>query len=746
MPTWSRRRWESIVLAMIAIASVLPLRYFVEAPTWFFLEMACLVLSGTLTECLLVGTFLPKRWEKMSLLSALVLATCPAAFAFLSRAIGSPIAFEISLLTTFGTTALAVALVCKSQRLRSLSLVVSGFLVLFTASISDSPYAAGFPILWMLGCVWHLIANHWERLDLAMPDAVERSWSLRPTVLVLTFVVLAGGTYLVKGRFNASNRLSLGIMPTSGGNKWSDPAARSGVGSGEAAIAAKNHAESFGAVDSELFLESTESSLFDMASDSLGDPIKPKSWESRQAIGDENVIQMHSKAAKSQKGSSAFSTDRMPPKKHQHFSDATDASVVQWDGPTGIRLAMHRYDQFDGREWTQSAEPKNQTVVRRDIYEEPWFFDRTMTKRLDQAADQITVGLLKVIRLNSQRIPAPMLTAGVHIKDVERGDFFGVAEDGSLLMPGREKIPDTTVIHIASIQLTEDEILANLQPAPIQISDDYQNARLSTYVKDWVNPSSSPLDQLQSVITRLRTDFTFQRAGEAAASSLEDFLNNKQGGDHLFATTVAMMARELGFPSRLVTGFYVRPDSFDLAAGHARVLPQDVHVWAEIRLGDGRWFEVEATPSYVQPHYQPSLWLRAKKFLRANWLRLVIGLAVVLVVWRTYRVWVDWVLHGIWSASKPLKPRMKLRLAMAIIECRANIAGFSRPPGQSQRKWLEELVQADRPLLAAVQQFTNLADALVFGDAAPLTTPNTPDVVYLLNVRKITALMKDSST
>ena len=119
---------------------------------------------------------------------------------------------------------------------------------------------------------------------------------------------------------------------------------------------------------------------------------------------------------------------------------------------------------------------------------------------------------------------------------------------------------------------------------------------------------------------------------------------------------------------------------------------------------------------------------------------------MVLVVWRTYRVWVDWVLHGIWSASKPLKPRMKLRLAMAIIECRANIAGFSRPPGQSQRKWLEELVQADRPLLAAVQQFTNLADALVFGDAAPLTTPNTPDVVYLLNVRKITALMKDSST
>ena len=108
-----------------------------------------------------------------------------------------------------------------------------------------------------------------------------------------------------------------------------------------------------------------------------------------------------------------------------------------------------------------------------------------------------------------------------------------------------------------------------------------------------------------------------------------------------------MMARELGFPSRLVTGF---ARSFDLATD-MRVLPQDVHVWAEIRLEDGRWFEVEATPSYAQPQYQPSLWLRAKKFLEPTGCSSSLDL-----LWSSLSedlsVWVDWVLHNIWSVRR----------------------------------------------------------------------------------------------
>ncbi|MCH1493998.1 MAG: transglutaminase domain-containing protein [Rubripirellula sp.] len=746
METWSRKQLESAGLATISLASILPLRYSVESHRWLFSEIT------TILACAALVLFVPKPVLDHRALRLLfrapcvILAIAPAIFALASRYAGSATVFEIVLLSTFGTTAFAVALAAQTARIRSLSVVSSGFLVLFTASISDDHNAAAFPVLWILGCMWHLIANHWERLDLATPEAVQRDWSVKPVALTLTLLVCLAGVYVVRGRYQSSNLLSLGIMPTSGGNKWSDPSARRGVGAGEAAIAAKDHAESFGAVDSDMFLESTESSLFDMASDSLGEPKKPKVWESRQAIGDENVIDLHTESPTSQKGSSSFSTDRSPPMEHQHLSTVTDSTVVQWDGETGIRLAMHRYDQFDGHEWTQSKDPVYQRLVRLDIDNEPWFFLPSMRSIFSYSSDRLSVGLLKVIQLDSTRIPSPMLTAGVRIKDVERADFFGLAEDGSLMMTGRAKIPEMTVIHAVSVGLTEDDIRSDLHPHFHGEHQSFNPLTIKQYVDRWSNDSDAPLDQLNRVIRNLRANFRFARTGESAAQSLDDFLETKKGGDHLFATAAALMARELGFHSRLVTGFYVRPESFDLVAGHSCILPQDIHVWTEIALDDGRWFEVEATPGYQQPRYKPSLLLRCKQFVRAWWELIVVFLVTGFFLQRTHRLWVDWLLGLTWAIARPLHPRLRLRFGMRIIELRARIAGFERPIGKSQRAWLEEMTRADKTLHDAVQLFANTADAMVFGKNASLPTQNATEIVRLLNRKKISAMQKDALT
>ncbi|WP_372895641.1 transglutaminase family protein, partial [Stieleria sp.] len=367
-------------------------------------------------------------------------------------------------------------------------------------------------------------------------------------------------------------------------------------------------------MDSDIFLESTESTLFDMANDMIGEPKKKTKWERRQAMGNDNTIPMHEQASKSEQGGGTFSIERMPAKKHRHFEDARDASVVQWDGPTGIRLALHRYDQFNGQDWIQTAGPKTESLTRINLDGAPWFFDPMMRNSLNDSSDAISVGLLKVIRLDSKRLPVPMLTAGIHIKEVDRQDFFGIAEDGSFFMPGREKVPPLTVVHVASVGLTEDQIRATLR---VDLTGDEKGDRkdlLHQYVSDWTKELEAPYDKLQTIVTHLRTEFVFDRGGQSAATSLEEFLRSRRGGDHLFATSAALMAREIGLSSRLVTGFYVRPDSFDPMAGHASVLPQDVHVWAEVRLQDGRWFEIEPTPSYEQPQYQPSWRLLARRF------------------------------------------------------------------------------------------------------------------------------------
>ncbi len=141
--------------------------------------------------------------------------------------------------------------------------------------------------------------------------------------------------------------------------------------------------------------------------------------------GEDNIIPMHERAAKSEQGGTSFLTDRMPPKNHNHFSDAVENAVIQWDGPTGIRLAMDRFDTFDGVDWTNTATRRNEKLSRHDLDKSVWFFDPTTERRAIERSENVSVNLLKVLRFDSPRPPVPMMTSGLHIKDIDRQDFLG---------------------------------------------------------------------------------------------------------------------------------------------------------------------------------------------------------------------------------------------------------------------------------------------------------------------------------
>lgn len=692
-----RKRTETILLAMFSIASVLPMRLFAESRFGFLAEIGSMIFLFAIAE---IARKIAVGHQSSSDLAAsavafsstriavFLLAITPVISAVLARWFGRPIAFEITILTTFGSTSLAIALLATSDRTGASSLVISGFLVLFSTSISDDNRAIWFATAWMGVCVWHFVANHWEKFDLKAADSVRLAIGMRPASVILALVILVFGGWIVGDRFGDPYRFVNGMMPTSGGSKWSDPAARSGIGSGDKAIAAKDHAESFGAVESEIFLESTESTLFDMFNDMIGEPKLKNKWERRQGMTNGNVIEMHQTAARSEKGGSSFSTDRMPPKKHRHLGNATGPAVIQWSGPTGVRLAMRRFDTFDGTEWTNSATLADEKLIRTEIDDHVWFFDRNLrSAALSDDAD-VQVNLVKVLRLKSARLPSPMMTAGLHIKDIDRQDFFAIDDDGSFYMPGREKVPPMTVVNMASIDVMEDELIAGVPQ----------------------------YEGLQAIIEDLRSNYTLDRDAVAATDDpIAEFDRTRRGGDYLFATAAAQRASEIGLRSRIVTGFYVRPGSFDLAAGHANVLAEDVHVWTEIQLADGRWFEIEPTPGYRQPIYTPSIWLTVKRFVKTYWLHGVAIITLLMLCWRFRVVWIEWCFAAAWLFSWPLGRKFQLRLAMKIVETRGRLVGRCRPPGVPQRDWMESLVASDVHLRDRVRDFCDDADNIIFG-------------------------------
>ncbi|MEO1617952.1 MAG: transglutaminase domain-containing protein [Planctomycetota bacterium] len=739
MPSWSRKRIECVILAAVGLLAIAPLR--IKGDEKFFVyELIAFGLTGVIASA---------RNKRLRTAGLSIIVGAPIVFSLLASRFASPVAPELIALTQFGAVALALALGASTTRTRSMSLVVSGFLVLFCAVISDEGQAIAFPLVWMAICVWHLIANHWDRLETAMPDQVSRHPTTRPVTMGLALAVLTIGGYAVRDRFTNGGNLSFELMPTSGGTTWDHSAARKGVGSGDAAIAAKDHAESFGAVDSDIFLESTESTLFDMINDMVGEPkMKKQKWERRQAMANDNVIPMHERAAKSEKGGGSFSTERLPPPKHRHFEDAKEACVVQWDGATGIRLAMQRFDAFDGVSWIQTrdfAEPKLTRVI---IGEQHWFFDPKLQSAFDRHSKSVSVGLLKVIRLKSPRLPVPMLSGAVHVKEVDRQDFFAIDRDGSFFMPERDWVPPLTVVHVASQSLLEDQLRERLSLAP-KIGTNENNSLESwrSLAHEVTKAFEEPYDKLNAIANHLREEFVLDRSVTFDdGSALEGFFKSKRGGNHLFATAAAVMADELGLESRLVTGFYVRPDAFDFAAGHSNVLPTDVHFWVEVKLRDGQWFEMEPTPGYLPPTYKPSWRLLAQRMAARYWPHAAISIVSTGCLFWLRRYWINFGLTLIWLVRGLFPVQQRLRLGMWIIETRAALAGMRRPSGTTQRTWLEGLSEGDGAIADASRQFLDVADAAFFGRRNITLREDSLRVVRMLSVQTISNLLTKVTT
>lgn len=103
-----------------------------------------------------------------------------------------------------------------------------------------------------------------------------------------------------------------------------------------------------------------------------------------------------------------------------------------------------------------------------------------------------------------------------------------------------------------------------------------------------------------------RIDAMFQqmlaREADAGATASGSSLVAAVGDDEQFAVAAALVAEQLGFPSRVVVG--ARLDSTDAAlpvceGGECRAT--DLAAWVEVRSSDGEWVSVDVTPQYALP-------------------------------------------------------------------------------------------------------------------------------------------------
>lgn len=130
--------------------------------------------------------------------------------------------------------------------------------------------------------------------------------------------------------------------------------------------------------------------------------------------------------------------------------------------------------------------------------------------------------------------------------------------------------------------------------------------RIGELARSVTEDYENPLDKARILSSYLRGNYRYRLETSAARSSdpLAHFLfESKQGHCEYFASALAVMLRELGIPSRVVTGF-VANEYNPFTRWHV-VRMSDAHSWVEVWLPGRGWFGFDPTPSSrLQPTSQ----------------------------------------------------------------------------------------------------------------------------------------------
>lgn len=182
--------------------------------------------------------------------------------------------------------------------------------------------------------------------------------------------------------------------------------------------------------------------------------------------------------------------------------------------------------------------------------------------------------------------------------------YYNSNSDTGAVVGGLEPGDSYTLTAVLPTQPTTEE-LARLEPGtvdlpPVGVVPDGLAAALDGYVADVTGPGA----RLVAALDGLRRDGYVShgvspeeppsRSGHAADRITELLTAQRMIGDQeQYAVTAALMARQLGFPARVVFGFV--PEDAD-PSGQTVVTGSDVSAWIEVNTTQFGWVAIDPTP------------------------------------------------------------------------------------------------------------------------------------------------------
>ncbi|MBI1353382.1 MAG: DUF3488 domain-containing protein [Acidobacteria bacterium] len=183
-------------------------------------------------------------------------------------------------------------------------------------------------------------------------------------------------------------------------------------------------------------------------------------------------------------------------------------------------------------------------------------------------------------------------------------------------LPDPSRLRPNDVIELFSREFQSDYLdLPDLDP------------RIGELARQIVGDARSPLERARLLEEYLKTqfDYTLDLPAERAADPVANFLfERRKGHCEYFATSMALMLRTLGIPSRIVSGF--AGGVSNPLTGMLVLRSSDAHSWVEAYIPGYGWLEFDATPTagvFDRAISASGLWMYWDAF-QSTWLEWVV--------------------------------------------------------------------------------------------------------------------------
>jgi transglutaminase-like putative cysteine protease len=639
--------------------------------------------------------------------------------AFTWLAHGGPMELAITaLLRNAASAALALSIDPRAARV----VLPAGLALILASGRGIEGFAAiALPLAYSLSAALWLAGWHWETRasgagPVGSPAAGRRSLRGLPWPAVaapaLVVAIAAAAASVSPPELGAS--LS-GFLPSSGGTGDGSADARAGVGDGPDGVRGGANARTSGFTDSDTVLESNLPSLTDAIPGKYGEEqtLKNEEFSRAEAVNQRGVSAPD--ATQTTQAGRTFSVFRLPDERRERPPSQMDTDALLFitgSEPQPIRLIA--YSEFDGRIW----KPAPYQTVRCRLKAEgrgsagAWMQPDRAFHPLPPGCTGPVRQQIKVAKLESSHLPLPTHYVRFRIAGVTRTDGIGWAQDGLMRLYGQRKVPATTLIEVETvvpdpaalraIRFFEPELGNEPREGDLQLPDGLDPA-VERLVREWTAGTTVGWAQIETLVARLRQECVHDPSAAVPADCRDAvghfLLKSRRGPDYQFATAAVVMLRILGYPARVVSGFYPDRERYDPGRRHTPVMPEDVHFWAEVILPDGNWIPLEPTPGYApsaplpaEPEgWWPGGWDEASTAVAVA----AAALLSAAVGWWFRRELADAAATAAWRLRPGRTARARVLSAFRLVERRAAWAGVPRPPDRTPARWYRRFTGGD---------------------------------------------------